>query len=77
MATTQIRSKANGTVLEVSVKVGSQVIEAKSFMLKHHCSIADLNSLIFEGEIDRAQGRKNQGRHDMNLIGLCRQEFPR
>ena len=30
LATTQIRSKANGTVLDVPVKVGSQVIEANS-----------------------------------------------
>lgn len=48
MATTQIRSKTNGTVLEVPVKVGSQVIEANSFNSGTTiCSIADLSSLIF------------------------------
>jgi len=56
LATTQIRSKAAGTVLEVPVKVGSQVIEANSFNAGTTiCSIADLNSLIFQGEIDEAQ----------------------
>ena len=56
MATTQIRSKANGTVLEVPVKTGSQVIEANSFNAGTTiCSIADLSYLIFEGKIDEAQ----------------------
>ena len=63
LATTQIRSKAAGTVLEVPVKVGSQVIEANSFNAGTTiCSIADLNSLIFQGEIDEAQaGKLKQG----------------
>ena len=51
MATTQIRAKAAGTVLEIPVKVGGQVIEANSFNPGTTiCSIADLNSLIFKGK---------------------------
>jgi len=79
MATTQIRSKANGTVLEVPVKVGSQVIEANSFNAGTTiCSIADLNSLIFEGEIDEAQAGKIKEGMDMNIIigALQNKNFP-
>jgi len=69
MATTQIRAKAAGTVLEVPVKVGSQVIEANSFNAGTTiASIADLNSLIFEGEIDEAQAGKLKEGMEMNII---------
>ena len=79
LATTQIRSKAAGTVLEVPVKVGSQVIEANSFNAGTTiCSIADLNSLIFEGEIDEAQaGKLKQGMEMKIVIGaLQNKSFP-
>jgi HlyD family secretion protein len=69
LATTQIRSKAAGTVLEVPVKVGSQVIEANSFNAGTTiCSIADLNSLIFQGEIDEAQAGKLKQGMNMNVV---------
>lgn len=69
LATTQIRSKADGTVLEVPVKIGSQVIEANSFNAGTTiCSIADLNSLIFEGTIDEAQAGKLKEGMDMNVV---------
>lgn len=79
MATTQIRSKANGTILEIPVKVGSQVIEANSFNSGTTiCSIADLNSLIFEGDIDEAQAGKIKEGMDMNIIigALQNKTFP-
>ena len=69
MATTQIRAKAAGTVLEVPVKTGSQVIEANSFNAGTTiASIADLNSLIFEGQIDEAQAGKLKEGMDMNIV---------
>lgn len=69
LATTQIRSKANGTVLEVPVKVGYQVIEANQFNAGTTiCSVADLNSLIFEGKIDEAQAGKIKEGMDMNIV---------
>ncbi|MDO5616766.1 MAG: efflux RND transporter periplasmic adaptor subunit [Cruoricaptor ignavus] len=69
LATTQIRSKANGTVLEVPVKVGSQVIEANSFNAGTTiASVANLNSLIFEGNIDEAQAGKLKEGMPMNII---------
>ncbi|QDP85971.1 efflux RND transporter periplasmic adaptor subunit [Chryseobacterium sp. SNU WT5] len=79
LATTQIRSKANGTVLEVPVKIGSQVIEANSFNAGTTiCSIADLNSLIFEGTIDEAQAGKLKEGMNMNIVigALQNKSFP-
>ncbi|MDR2236540.1 MAG: efflux RND transporter periplasmic adaptor subunit [Chryseobacterium sp.] len=79
LATTQIRSKASGTVLEVPVKVGSQVIEANSFNAGTTiCSIADLNSLIFQGDIDEAQAGKLKQGMDMKIIigALQNKTFP-
>ena len=79
MATTQIRAKTGGTVLEVPVKKGSQVIEANSFNAGTTiASIADLNSLIFEGKIDEAQAGKIKEGMDMNIIigALQNQKFP-
>jgi len=79
LATTQIRSKASGTVLEVPVKVGSQVIEANSFNAGTTiCSIADLSSLIFQGEIDEAQAGKLKQGMDMNIVigALQNKSFP-
>lgn len=79
LATTQIRSKANGTVLEVPVKVGSQVIEANSFNAGTTiAAIADLNSLIFQGEIDEAQAGKLKEGMNMNIVigALQNKKFP-
>lgn len=79
LATTQIRSKATGTVLEVPVKVGSQVIEANSFNAGTTiCSIADLNSLIFQGTIDEAQAGKLKQGMDMKIVigALQNKSFP-
>jgi HlyD family secretion protein len=79
LATTQIRSKASGTVLEIPVKIGSQVIEANSFNAGTTiCSIADLNSLIFEGTIDEAQAGKLKEGMDMNVVigAMQNKSFP-
>ena len=79
LATTQIRSTANGTVLEVPVKVGYQVIEANQFNAGTTiCSVADLNSLIFEGKIDEAQAGKIKEGMEMNVIigALQNKTFP-
>lgn len=79
LATTQIRSKASGTVLEVPVKLGSQVIEANNFNAGTTiCSVADLNSLIFKGEIDEAQAGKLSQGMDMNIVigALQNKTFP-
>ena len=79
LATTQIRSKANGTVLEVPVKVGSQVIEANQFNAGTTiASVANLSSLIFQGNIDEAQAGKLKEGMDMNVVigALQNKVFP-
>lgn len=79
MATTQVRAKAAGTVLEIPVKVGGQVIEANAFNPGTTiCSIADLNSLIFKGDIDEAQAGKLKEGMDMKVIigALQNKTFP-
>ena len=69
LATTQVRSKVSGTILEIPVKIGSQVIEANSFNSGTTiCSIADLNSLIFKGTIDEAQVGRIKEEMPMNII---------
>ena len=77
LATTQVRSKVSGTVLEVPVKIGSQVIEANSFNSGTTiCSVADLNSLIFKGTIDEAQVGKIKEEMPMNIvIGALQNSF--
>ena len=79
LASTQVRSKVAGTVLEVPVKVGSQVIEANSFNAGTTiCSIADLNSLQFKGTIDEAQAGKLKEGMPMNIVigALQSKTFP-
>lgn len=79
LATTQIRSKANGTVLEVPVKVGSQVIEANQFNAGTTiATVANLSSLIFEGNIDEAQAGKLKEGMDMSIVigALQNKKFP-
>lgn len=69
LATTQIRSKSSGTVLEVPVKEGTQVIEANSFNAGTTiASVANLNALVFEGKIDEAQAGKLKEGMAMNII---------
>ena len=52
-ANTDIRATVPGTVLEIPVKEGDQVIESNSFNSGTTiASIADLNKMIFEGKVD-------------------------
>lgn len=55
-ANTDIRATVSGTVLEIPVKEGDQVIESNSFNAGTTiASIADLNKMIFEGKVDEAE----------------------
>lgn len=79
LATTQIRSKVAGTVLEIPVKEGTQVIEANSFNAGTTiATVANLNALIFEGSIDEAQvGKLKEGMEMKVIIGaLQNTKFP-
>ncbi len=79
LATTEVRSKLDGTVLEVPVKVGGQVVEVNAFNSGTTiATVADLNTLIFKGKIDEAQAGKLEEGMEMNILvgGLRDRKFP-
>lgn len=62
-ANTNVRATVAGTILELPVKEGDQVIESNSFNAGTTIAIiADLNKMIFEGKVDEAEvGKLNIG----------------
>ncbi|NER09483.1 HlyD family secretion protein [Muriicola jejuensis] len=55
-ANTNIRATVNGTILEIPVEVGDQVIQSNNFNDGTTiATIADLNSMIFEGKVDEGE----------------------
>ena len=55
-ANTNIRSTITGTVLQIPIKEGDQVIESNTFNDGTTiATIADLNKIIFEGQVDEAE----------------------
>lgn len=64
----EIYSTVDGTVLDVPVKVGTSVIERNNFNEGTTvASIADMNSLVFEGKIDESEVGKLKEGMDLNL----------
>jgi len=58
---TNIRATVSGTILEIPVKEGDQVIQANSFNSGTPiATIADLNKMIFEGQVDEGEVGKLQ-----------------
>ena len=58
-ANTDVRATVPGTVLEIPVKEGDQVIESNSFNNGTTIAIiADLNKMIFEGKVDETDVNK-------------------
>ena len=56
IANTNIRATVPGTVLEIPVKEGDQVIESNTFNAGTTiATVADLNKMIFEGKVDEAE----------------------
>ena len=59
IANTNIRAIVPGTVLEIPVKEGDQVIESNTFNAGTTiATVADLNKMIFEGKVDEAEVAK-------------------
>ncbi|MDO6471384.1 efflux RND transporter periplasmic adaptor subunit [Maribacter sp. 1_MG-2023] len=55
-ANTNIRATVTGTLLEIPVEVGDQVIESNNFNDGTTIAfIADMSKMIFEGEVDEAE----------------------
>ena len=67
IANTNIRATVTGTVLEIPVKKGDQVIQANTFNPGTTiATIADLNIMIFEGKVD--EGEVSKLKNGMELI---------
>lgn len=67
-ANTNIRATATGTVLEVPVKEGYQVIESNNFNAGTTiATIADMSKMIFEGKVDEAEVDKIQEDIDLDI----------
>ena len=59
IANTNIRATVAGTILEIPVKEGDQVIESNTFNAGTTiATVADLNKMIFEGKVDEAEVAK-------------------
>tara|TARA_R110000782_G_scaffold156359_2_gene248492 strand:+ start:508 stop:1656 length:1149 start_codon:yes stop_codon:yes gene_type:complete len=55
-ANTNIRATVNGTILEIPVEVGDQVIQSNTFNDGTTiATIADLSKMIFEGKVDEGE----------------------
>ncbi|MDG1570991.1 efflux RND transporter periplasmic adaptor subunit [Robiginitalea sp. M366] len=55
-ANTNIRATVNGTILEIPVEEGDQVIQSNNFNDGTTiATIADLNKMIFEGQVDEGE----------------------
>lgn len=58
-ANTNIRATVSGTVLQIPVKEGDQVIESNNFNAGTTiASVADLTKMIFEGKVDESEVAK-------------------
>ncbi|TYA55162.1 efflux RND transporter periplasmic adaptor subunit [Formosa maritima] len=78
-ANTNIVAQIPGTVLEIPVREGDQVIESNSFNAGTTvATIADMSKMIFEGKVDEAEvGKIEEGKEIRVVLGaLNEQEFP-
>ncbi len=67
-ANTNIRAQISGTVLEIPVKEGDQVIESSNFGAGTTiASIADMSKMIFEGKVDEAEVGKIKKDIDLDI----------
>lgn len=75
-ANTNIRATISGTILEIPVKQGDQVIESNNFNAGTTIAfIADLKKMIFEGKVDEAEVGKLKENSDLEVtIGALNTE---
>ncbi len=78
-ANTNITALISGTVLEIPVREGDQVIESNNFNAGTTiATIADMSIMIFEGKVDEADvGKLEEGKEIKVILGAINQkEFP-
>jgi HlyD family secretion protein len=67
-ANTDIRAQISGTILEIPVKEGDQVIQSNNFNEGTTiATIADMSKMIFEGKVDEAEVEKIQNGIDLDI----------
>jgi HlyD family secretion protein len=79
VANTNIRAEISGTILEIPVKKGNQVIESNTFNDGTTIAvIADMSKMIFEGQVDESEvGRLIRGTElDVSLGAIDEKKFP-
>jgi len=78
-ANTNIVAHISGTILEIPVREGDQVIESNNFNDGTTiATIADMSKMIFEGKVDEAEvGKIEEGKEIKVILGAIDQkEFP-
>lgn len=78
-ANTNIAAQISGTVLEIPVREGDQVIESNNFNAGTTiATIADMSKMIFEGKVDEAEvGKLEEGKEIKVVLGAINdKEFP-
>ncbi len=78
-ANTSIIAQISGTILEIPVREGDQVIQSNNFNAGTTiATIADMSLMIFEGKVDEAEvGKLEEGKEIKVILGAINdKEFP-
>lgn len=78
-ANTNIIAQISGTILEIPVREGDQVIQSNNFNAGTTiATIADMSHMIFEGKVDEAEvGKLEEGKEITVVLGAINdKEFP-
>ncbi|MDF1518273.1 MAG: efflux RND transporter periplasmic adaptor subunit [Lutibacter sp.] len=78
-ANTFVKAEISGTVLEIPVRIGNQVIESNTFNAGTTiASIADMTKMIFEGKVDEAEvGKIKKGTVlEVSLGAIEKKKYP-
>jgi len=79
MANTYVKAEITGTILEIPVRKGNQVIEANTFNAGTTiATIADMTKMIFEGKVDEADvGKIKKGTVlEVSLGAIEKKKYP-
>ncbi len=78
-ANTNIIAQISGTILEIPVREGDQVIQSNNFNAGTTiATIADMSNMLFEGKVDEAEvGKLEEGKDIKVILGAINdKEFP-
>ncbi|GAA4938396.1 efflux RND transporter periplasmic adaptor subunit [Algibacter agarivorans] len=69
LANTNIISQISGTILEIPVRMGDQVIQSNNFNAGTTiATIANMNKMIFEGQVDESEVDKLEEGKPINIV---------